>query len=279
MYQATISHFADLAHDKADAAARGPVGFFVGAMLAGAYIGIAMILALSAAAGLPPGVRPLVMGALFGVGLILAVFAGAELFTGYVLYVTLGLVRRTIGGGDAVRLILLVWLGNLAGALVLAGLFAAGGGGAIFAAKDAFLQTYVAHKVDAGVVPLLARAILCNWLVCLAIWTAARVQGDAAKCLVIAWVLTAFVTSGFEHSVANMTALTLGLLIPDPSVSILGVARNLGLVTLGNMIGGAVFVAGAYLVAARTDPPGPARRRDAGSLSTVVRALAAPAAD
>ena len=112
---------------------------------------------------------------------------------------------------------------------------------------------YVQHKVSVDATALLARAILCNWLVCLAIWTAARMTGDAAKCIGMAWILLAFVAAGFEHSVANMTALTLGLLVPNASIDMAGMIRNLAIVSVGNIIGGLVFVVGGYLVAAKTD--------------------------
>ncbi len=252
-YGPTIDIYAKLAAAKAEALRRSPMGFFAGAMLAGTYIGIAMILALSTGAGLPAGVRPLVMGGTFGIGLILTVFAGAELFTGYVMYVGFGLAHRTITLWEAIQMIVVVWIGNLVGAVILSVIFAAGGGGAIFANADTMFHAYVAHKVEADTLALLARAILCNWLVCLAIWTAARMQGDAAKCIAMAWILLAFVAAGFEHSVANMTGLTLGLLVDHPSISIAGMVRNLAIVSLGNAIGGLVFVCGGYLAASRTD--------------------------
>lgn len=252
-YAPTVDAYAKIAAAKAVGLRRSPLGFFVGAMLAGTYIGIAMILALSTGAGLPAGVRPLVMGATFGIGLILTVFAGAELFTGYVMYVGFGLARRTITLVEALQMIVVVWIGNLVGGVILSLIFAAGGGGAIFANADTMFHAYVAHKVDASALALLSRAILCNWLVCLAIWTAARMQGDAAKCIAMAWILLAFVAAGFEHSVANMTGLTLGLLVDHPSITIVGMARNLAIVSLGNAIGGLVFICGAYIVASRTD--------------------------
>jgi nitrite transporter len=114
-----------------------------------------------------------------------------------------------------------------------------------------------------------------RFLVCLSIWTATRVQGDAAKCIVLAWILMAFVASGFEHSVANMTALALGLLAPDPSIDFAGALRNLALVTVGNLVGGFVFIVGAYLGAARADAVGPAQH-DAGPLPTGLRAKTPP---
>ena len=270
MYEPTIVHFAEVARDKADSLVRAPVGFFVGAMMAGAYIGIAMVLALSCAAGMPPGARPLVLGGVFGVGLILTVFAGGELFTGYVMYTGFGLARRSVTWSWAIAMTGVVWAGNLAGALILVGLFVSGGGGSVLADGGVYLNSYVTHKVEADAVALIARAILCNWLVCLAIWTATRVSGDAAKCIVLAWVLLAFVAAGFEHSIANMTALALGLLAPHPAIALEGVVRNLGLVTLGNIIGAAFFIVGGYLSAARTDT-GTEARHDTGPLPTILR--------
>jgi nitrite transporter NirC len=255
MYAPTIAGFADRAAAEAVSIRRSPTGFFVGTMLAGAYIGIAMILAISTAAGLPAGVRPLVMGATFGLGLLLTVFAGAELFTGYVMYLGFGLMRRTVSWADAGLLIVVVWIGNLVGALILSAVFIAGGGGQVFANATTMFNGYAAHKVEADALTLFARAVLCNWLVCLAIWTAARVTGDAAKIIVMAWILLAFVAAGFEHSVANMTALTLGLFSPGETIAMPGIIHNLIYVTLGNVAGALVFVVGAYGVAARTDAP------------------------
>jgi nitrite transporter NirC len=279
MYEPSIAHFAELAGEKIEGARRSPIGFFIGAMLAGAYISIAMILALNVATGIPAGVRPLVMGSVFGIGLILTVFAGAELFTGYVMYLGFGLARGRISAPDIVWVLILVWFGNLCGALIVTALFVAGGAATVFTDGGELIHGYAAHKVDADAIALVARAILCNWLVCLAIWTSSRVQGDAAKCIVLAWVLLAFVGTGFEHSVANMTALSLGLLVPDPSISVSGAARNLLLVTAGNVVGGLLPVVSAYLIAGRTDMPiGPAMH-DAGPLPTTLRSARPIAAD
>ena len=161
-YSSTIDTYATLAATKAEALRRSPAGLFAGAILAGTYIGIAMILALSTGSGLEPGVRPLVMGATFGLGLILTVFAGAELFTGYVMYLGFGLARRTITIGDALKLAVVVWIGNLVGGVVPSVVFAAGGGGAIFANADTMFHGYVLHKVSVDATALMARAILCN---------------------------------------------------------------------------------------------------------------------
>lgn len=99
---------------------------------------------------------------------------------------------------------------------------------------------------------LLARAALCNWLVCLALWMAGRTRNDVAKAIVIFWCLFAFFASGFEHSVANMTLLSIALLGDHPdTVSVAGMAYNLLWVTLGNIVGGSLFMGAGYWLASR----------------------------
>lgn len=248
----TCAYFADLARQKAQSAAREPLALLVAAVLGGAYVGMALILALTCTAGLPVGVRPLVAGSVFGIGLILVVLAGGEMVTGHVMYEAFGLNRRTMTWIDAVKLFALVWFGNLIGALVLSILFATAGGGVIYS-TGTFLHDLVIKKETTPFLPLLSKAILCNWLVCLAIWMAARLKSETAKMIGMAWCLLAFVACGFEHCVANMTALSLGLFAPHPTGNVLMAAYNLGVVSLGNLIGGSLFVTAAYLVAARAE--------------------------
>ena len=102
-------------------------------------------------------------------------------------------------------------------------------------------------KMNTPFVELLIRGILCNILVCLAAWCACKLKEETAKLIMIFWCLFAFITSGFEHSVANMTLLSLSLMVPHPeTVSLAGLAANLVPVSIGNIIGGAVFVGAAY---------------------------------
>ena len=97
---------------------------------------------------------------------------------------------------------------------------------------------------------LFIRGVLCNWLVCLAVWTSARATGDAAKILLIFWCLFAFVGSGFEHSIANQSLLGLALFLShEAGVSWVGFVWNQTWVILGNIIGGGVFVGTLYWMA------------------------------
>jgi nitrite transporter NirC len=208
-----------------------------------------------AAAG-APGTKAL-MGASFGIALTLVIFAGSELFTGNNLVMTLGSLRRTVRWANTLRVWALSFAGNLAGSLLLAAMTVASGIASRGPMKDFVLQVSAA-KMNAPLSELFFRGLLCNVLVCLAIWTAARTREEIAKLIVIFWCLFGFIGAGFEHSVANMSLFGLALLQPhDPSlVSWAGFARNLLPVTLGNIVGGAVFVAGSYWVAT-SDSPAP----------------------
>jgi nitrite transporter NirC len=247
----TCNNFADLAVKKVAAAKGRPFGFFIASMLAGAYVGIALILAWTCSAGLPPGVRPLVNGSVFGIGLVLVVFAGAEMFTGHVMYMTFGLAKGKISVTDALICLVSVWIGNIVGAAILSAIFMYGGGGAIVAAPAPYFHDLIAKKQAIAPLALICRATLCNWLVCLAIWGAARISNEVGKIWFIAWCLLAFVACGFEHVVANMTAFSMGVIGGQGTIQ--GALYNLSLVTVGNLFGGGILVAGAYLMASNTE--------------------------
>lgn len=252
MYLDTLDHFAAVAEKKAAAVRSHPLPFFVSAVMAGAYVGLGIILIFSVGATLDPAWRRLVMGASFGIALTLVIFAGSELFTGHTMFMTIGRLRHRISGSDLAASWTLSWLGNFAGAVLLGLTFIAGGGGALLAEGAPLLNGVAAAKMNAPAGELFARAILCNWLVCLAIWMAARTTSDSAKLGVIFWCLFAFIASGYEHSVANMTLFSIALLGNHPeTVSLAGMAHNLLWVTLGNAVAGSVFMAAGYWFASK----------------------------
>jgi formate/nitrite transporter len=144
------------------------------------------------------------------------------------------------------------WAGNFAGCVFLAAIFVAGGGGLALAGKNPLILNIAASKMNAPALELVTRAMLCNWLVCLAIWTSARMTNDTAKCIAIFWCVYAFIGSGFEHSVANMTLLSIALLAEHPpTVTLGGLGWNLLWVTIGNAISGAGIVGLGYWTASR----------------------------
>lgn len=154
-------------------------------------------------------------------------------------------MKKTVSWMQAVKVWVVCYLGNFAGSIVAAVVFTltglpSGDIGANFA-------NTAAAKMAGTPLNLFARAILCNVLVCLAIWCGTKLKSEGAKIAMNYACVTTFVACGFEHSIANMTFLTIGLLNPmDAAVSIGGLFYNLVIVTIGNMIGGIVFVALPY---------------------------------
>jgi nitrite transporter NirC len=240
-----IDDAADVANAKA-AQARDLPRYLLSAVLAGAFVGVAVVLLVSVSAPLVAAGSPfakLVQGSVFGIALTLVVFAGAELFTGNAMVMLQGAWRRTVRPSQ----LALVWgaslLGNFIGSVGFALLVHAGG---TLAGPGADVVSAAVAAKDAAAGPqLFWRAVLCNLLVCLALWMAMRAKSDGAKLIVLWWALLAFIASGFEHSVANMTLFSLGVFQGSADWAMLG--RNLLWTVPGNVVGGGLLVGGAYV--------------------------------
>jgi len=241
---------------------------FVLGILAGSYIGFGGLLSTTVtfdmAAKWGLGFTKILGGAAFSVGLMLVVIAGAELFTGNNLMVS-SVMSREITFSAMAKRWGIVYLANFIGSIVVALLFYFSGlwktgDGALGAAavKVAF------NKVSLSFGEALWRGIGCNWLVCLAVWMALAARQIIGKIFAIFFPIMAFVAIGFEHSVANMYFIPTGIFlingagitnVPGVDPNALGwisfLWKNLLPVTIGNIIGGAVFVGmsywGAYL--------------------------------
>jgi formate/nitrite transporter len=252
---------------------------FMLSVLAGAFISLGAIFATTIGAGgmtataadgsvafstgLPYGVTRLLMGLVFSLGLILVVVGGAELFTGNILIV-MAWANGKVTAWALLRNWIIVYLGNFVGSIGTVIL--------MFLARQhtfgansvgvAALRIGVA-KVDITFVQAIALGILCNGLVCLAVWLTYSARSTVDKIAAIIFPITAFVAAGFEHSVANMYFIPYALFIKDfdpgfvaaigqnvPKLDLLTwqafLVNNLIPVTIGNIIGGAVLVAAAY---------------------------------
>ncbi|MBB3388369.1 nitrite transporter NirC [Rhizobium sp. BK275] len=247
MYQDSIDHFAQSGEEKAEAVRSHFPAFLIGAAMAGAYIGFGDIIMFTAGAHADPAWAHLVMGIVFSSALTIVVFAGSELFTGTAMYMPLAVLTRRSRISDMLLVWASSWIGNLIGAVVLAGLFHLAGGGVLLGDGSQAFFSVVSAKMSAGSLELLARGILCNWLVCLAIWMAGRTENAAAKIMLIFWPITIFVAAGYEHSVANMFTFSMALMGEHPAnITLAAAIHNLIWVTIGNLIGGAVFMALGY---------------------------------
>lgn len=235
---------------------------FLLALFGGAYIAIGAVLATTIGtngAEFPYGVNTLLKGLIFTVGLILVIVAGAELFTGNNLML-LAVLSKKITLGKMLRNWGIVYIGNLIGAIIIALIMVMSkqygfAGGAI--GKTAL--TVANAKSGLGFTSALGLGIMCNILVCLAVWMTFSARTTAGKIAAIILPISAFVAAGFEHSVANMYFIPVGLFIKafDPAFASQAgefanlswanfFVKNLLPVTLGNIIGGAIFVGAAY---------------------------------
>lgn len=257
-----------LACEAAGAAksARDAVSLVVLGVLAGAFIALGamfMTVVVTGAGDLPWGVTRLLAGLVFSLGLILVVAGGAELFTGDCLMVVACASRR-ITVTALLRAWALVYAGNVVGAVATAALvFLAGQHGFAGGAVGATALATAAAKAALPTGQLFVLAVLCNVLVCLAVWMSLGAASTAGKVLVIVPPVAAFVAAGFEHSIANLYFLPYGLAIKAwagpafwaaigrsadgyPALTVAGALHNVAVATAGNLVGGSLLVGAVY---------------------------------
>ena len=225
-----------------------PVGkMIVLGILAGVFIGFgAHVFVLMTSAGetaFEVNLAKFLGAAMFPVGLMMVVLCGAELFTGNNL-LTLALMSKKITAGGLLRNWIVVYLANLAGSVLIALLLAKSGLYAGAAAERAI--AVAAAKVSAPFGEMVLRGILCNMLVVLALWLQAGAKDVIGKIFGIWFPIMMFVFAGFEHSIANMTYIPLGMMLGADVTAGQFLVGNLLPVTIGNVIGGAVLIPAAY---------------------------------
>ena len=244
-----------------------PTTLFVLSVLAGAFISFGAIFATTVSpgtAGLPYGVVRLLSGLVFSTGLLMVIIGGAELFTGSNI-----IVMAWASGKVRTRALLLNWVisfvGNFVGAIVTAALmfyttqYTFGGGAVGLTA----LSTANA-KTSLAFIPALTLGIMCNALVCLAVWMCFSARTNIDRVVSVIPPIAAFVAAGFEHCIANIYFIPMGLFIkagaPDSFWRSIGKTAadfpeltwgnffvgNLLPVTIGNIIGGSIMVAAVY---------------------------------
>src|SRR5579875_2241966 len=218
--------------------------------LAGAFIALGFLVDIRVTASLPDSlasIKSLLGGAVFPVGLMLVVIAGAELLTGNMMTLPLALHAKKIGIGGLVYNWFWVLIGNLIGALFVAGVF---GLGAHLVTEDPFKTTVIALATAKAKLPFgstILSAIGCNWLVCLAVWMAYGAKDIGGKILAIWFPIMTFVAIGFQHVVANMFVLPAGLWVGAPISWGQIIVEWIG-AFIGNAIGGWLFTATAYFL-------------------------------
>lgn len=243
MYDKELDAFASAAVAKYDKAKNSPLQYFMGAVIAGFFIVVATVLSNVTAAVFyekSPEVGKFLGAFLFSIAIVLIVFVGGELFTGNNMTMAMGVYNKKVTWGMAFKVWVYSYIGNFVGAFVLGGLVVMSG-----CAKGILTDYYAAiipGKLELDPLTLFIRGILCNYLVCLAVFVGKKMETEIGKLVVMFCIITAFVITGFEHCIANMGTFTIaGFLLGGLPVKEL--IMSFVFVTLGNIVGGVFLLA------------------------------------
>lgn len=250
MNQDTINMLAHKAKFKINLLNQNKLKYLVSAMFAGIFIGLGDVLIFTIGGYLHDANSPMTkiaIGLSFSVALSLIIILGNELFTSNNMVMTVGAISKKTSIKDGAKVLGYSYFGNFLGAILISVLFLGTG---LFKGSTLDYFEYTAlSKITPGAYQLFFKGILCNILVCSAVLCAYKLKDDTAKLIIIFLSLFAFVTSGFEHCIANMITFTVCILSGVTSVTLLGMAYNLLFVTLGNMVGGIIFLGlGTYIM-------------------------------
>lgn len=223
---------------------------FSAAVLGGLYIGVGGMLSLAVSGNMPgvaatnPGLVKLVFAAVFPLGLFLCLQGGAQLFTGNTATMSAAWFEKKVTLKDVWRNWVVAYAGNLLGCVTFAA--ACSYSGVLSGGAGSMASGMAVAKTSMEFGPIIVRSIFCNWLVCMAVFLSSQARDLTGKYIGILLPISAFVSIGFEHSIANMFLLAAGLFAGAPVTVMNAIVRNLLPVTLGNAIAGALVVGGGF---------------------------------
>jgi nitrite transporter len=249
MEMQSLSEVEKLALKKVKIFRQSKLRYILRSMLASMFIGFGVIVAFKTGNYFYTEHSPFTypMAALtFGAAIILIAYGGGDLFTGNTFYYTYAALRRKMNWLEVIKLWISSYIGNILGAAAFAFLIYTTG---LFAEStvNGFLLSVVEKKMHVPTMELFFRAILCNWLVCLAFFIPMNLKGDGPKMFSMMLFVFCFFISGYEHSIANMCTFAIALVLNHPgTITWGGVIHNLIPVTIGNLIGGGLLMAWMY---------------------------------
>ena len=249
MEHQALQQVEQLAIKKEKAFSQSRIRYVLRAVLASLFIGFGVIVAFKTGNLFylegSPFTYP-VAAITFGAAIILIAFGGGDLFTGNAFYYTYTCLQKKMVWSSALKLLSMSYIGNLIGAITFAviiyftGLFQD-------SSVNSFLFSVVGTKMNAPWLELFFRGILCNWLVCLAFFLPMNMKSEGSKIFTMMLLVFCFFISGYEHSIANMGAFAISLVLDHPeTISFTGAIHNLIPVTIGNFIGGSLFMGVFY---------------------------------
>ncbi|MGN1013870.1 MAG: formate/nitrite transporter family protein [Butyricicoccus sp.] len=249
MFQKEFDALCQAAQNKHRLLQSNPLGYLVASMVAGMFISFGSFIAMSIGGICTESgctITKFLVSLTFAAALSLVIMAGSELFTGNNLILGAAALRHQMKWSTVVGMWLFCWIGNLIGSWIMVLLFHFSG---VLdnQAIAAFFASTAAAKTASAPVQLLIKGVLCNICVCLAVWCSFKLTSESGKLIMIVWCILIFMVCGFEHSIANMSIIGVGLLnAGEQTITLAGYCSNLLFVSLGNILGGLVFVAAPY---------------------------------
>ena len=234
--------------------------YFVSAMFAGSMIAIAMAVSMRLGQLLAANGSPyfaLAYAGFFGTALVCIIVSRTDLFTSNVMFMTVARLCGRVSTGQTLASWTLVYFGNLAGILLFTAIWALAGGLGSYP-LDHIASRIATVKTEGSFGKIFWAGVLCNWLVCLAVWLPAKLSNEMAKIALVFILVFAFFFSGFEHCIASMALFALVWAHAPDSLPLAAILDNLVPATLGNIVGGAVGVGGVAWALERHTLPAPA---------------------
>jgi len=221
-----------------------PFTYFLKAIMAGFYLGVASILSYSLGsilATIDPMLGKVAFAVFFGLAFILVVFLNAELFTGNCLTTIIPVYTKKLRFSEILPNWIICYFGNFIGASFIGILFILSG--SLSHQLPSFLRSVLTIKLNFDIFQLIIRSILCNFIVCIASFVSYKVKSESAKVIILFIVIIAFVLPGFDHSIANMVTFAMGITAFPSTISYSMIVLNLLFSTFGNILGGSILLA------------------------------------
>ena len=232
-----------------------PTKYALYSIMAGCFCSIGMAFAYSAGAVFYDSASvytlyKLAIGITFALAFTLIIFAGSELFTGNVFTMSMGVMAKKARVFSAIRVCTFCYIFNLIGAAAMGIIIAYSG--SLDGTSGVLMIESCLVKTTLPFTKALLKGFMCNILISLGIWMMAKMKSDVAKMIAIIWVVSGFVTPGYEHSIANSGLFAMTSVLSTGQITLSGIVANLLPVTLGNILGG-LFIAFVYWFGGKTD--------------------------
>lgn len=248
MYYGDVNKIANASENKVKVAEESFIKYFGRAFMAGVFIMLATILSYTIGGILSPNypmAAKISSAALFCFAIIAVVFFGAELFTGNNLVMCIGIFKKKVDMKSVFKIWGYSFVGNFIGIIVFAYMFVKSG--ANFDSIKAYIEPIAYSKFDLSILQMLLRGILCNFSVCLAVYSGTRMKSETGKIIMMFFCVFTFVLAGFEHSIANLAIFSVAYFSLG-GLPLLLVVKNIVWVVIGNIIGGGLMLGGLLII-------------------------------